>query len=287
MMSDKEDLNSKKEIIKRLLSDHNRKYVKLVDELDNTIYPFAGMNATFIGKYKYALSKDIGGDNLLINTYLNNNNIDLYYEFLSSNERREYALMLDDILEDRLLSLKLNLGISPEKEGFFNKKETFDKTPQNGVVKLHPLTYEYSVFGIQDTLKPLDEFIDEIKAHPQYISLTKDLKTAEKSFFKAYTKTTTYDDGEEYYVCVDIGADTDYTTVETESMAETVAEIFNDSEVTDIDSIYKEVQSAIEKYQIENFTPPSEDENIVANEAAGLNEDGSEIVEQSAGMRIN
>lgn len=82
-------------------------------------------------------------------------NIHLYYEFMSGEDMKKYGYILDNIFDVRLDTLKkVFLNIQFEQLSS-NTEYSFNIT---GLI----------VFGAKDILKPIDKYIEEIKASDAY-----------------------------------------------------------------------------------------------------------------------
>lgn len=86
-------------------------------------------------------------------------NIHLYYEFMDNNEKLKYINIYDAALKKRSLLVQNLLNIN--KDTFFDNKPLVSFTTFNSTT-LGMLSY-LSIFGVRDTLKPIDEYISDIK----------------------------------------------------------------------------------------------------------------------------
>lgn len=86
-------------------------------------------------------------------------NIHLYYEFMSDEDLLINERVTDSVFENRRSAIKTALNI---KSFDLMKYENFEDGTRF-VIKI-------SFFGIKDTLKPIDEYIKEIKASKEYIA---------------------------------------------------------------------------------------------------------------------
>jgi hypothetical protein len=87
-------------------------------------------------------------------------NIHLYYEFMSGKGIKKYGYILDDIFDIRLDTLKKMFFDIQFEQLSSDTEYSFNIT---GLI----------VFGVKDILKPIDEYIQEIKssdAYKEYIS---------------------------------------------------------------------------------------------------------------------
>jgi methionine synthase II (cobalamin-independent) len=85
-------------------------------------------------------------------------NIDVYYNFMSDEDLQRYQHEVELMLNSRRIDIALSLDI-----GYFSLKEKIEShlNASSGILK-------YSLFGVKDTLKPIDEFIEQIKASDDY-----------------------------------------------------------------------------------------------------------------------
>lgn len=85
-------------------------------------------------------------------------NIHLYYEFMSDEDKNSYVDILDVLLYARLKEIGL------EKLEINNVHKHIEKV----YYKDTAMFISYSLFGIKDTLKPIDEYIADIKESSEY-----------------------------------------------------------------------------------------------------------------------
>ena len=116
-----------------------------------------------MSKNKIELKKEYESGTVVITK----DNIHLYYEFMSDDDIKEYSSLIDDIFEDRLdLLLK-----------------EFKSLEYNQITTDKYFTFFVSgliCFGTKDTLKPIDEYIVEIKASEEYKAYTGSLNIPSK-----------------------------------------------------------------------------------------------------------
>lgn len=79
-------------------------------------------------------------------------NIHLYYEFMSDENLKQNESLITKVLDDRFKQVCFNLGV------------TVDVIQNNAWYT----TYINQYFGVKDTLKPINEYIEEIKASSEY-----------------------------------------------------------------------------------------------------------------------
>ena len=106
---------------------------------------------------KEKLKKEFENGNVVITE----DNIALYYEFMGEEDKNKYKELLSDLFIDRhenyvLKSLNLD---------YFGTKQYMTNVLSN---TFQQFRIGLSFFGIKDTLKPIDEYIEEIKASSEY-----------------------------------------------------------------------------------------------------------------------
>lgn len=99
---------------------------------------------------------------------INKDNISLYYEFMSNDDLKKYK----DILEDIFISRKRKLLDTFFKCGDETQNNIISIYAGDSRTELMHTFYQNNIglicFGIKDTLKPIDEFIEEIKQSKKY-----------------------------------------------------------------------------------------------------------------------
>lgn len=85
-------------------------------------------------------------------------NIHLYYEFMGSEDINKYRRLLNDIIEDERLEKLVKIFDLTNENYSFDEIDTGDCFFNIGL----------SVFGIKDILKPIDEYINEIKTSSSF-----------------------------------------------------------------------------------------------------------------------
>jgi len=100
-------------------------------------------------------------------------NIHLYYEFMSDEYKRDNAIILHNIFNRRRAKISRILDMNTQ-EYTENIIEHFKKS----IVFSDPccLSVGLVVFGVKDTLKPIDEYIAEIKESDEYKEFIKSEK---------------------------------------------------------------------------------------------------------------
>lgn len=110
------------------------------------------------------------------NSLITKDNIPLYYEFMSDGDLLNNALLLItgiNEIKERFLNVARTLNLSKDDCG------KYDGTTLYGFINGFPefiqldvswgaFLLRYDVFGIKDTLKPIDEYIAEIKESKDY-----------------------------------------------------------------------------------------------------------------------
>lgn len=103
---------------------------------------------------------------LFENVVITKDNIADYYEFMGIATRKRYAELVDEIFQDRVLTISQELDISSEI--IFNNSEV------NVIEKNDETLYlSMKVFSVKDVMKTIEEYIAEIKdseAYYEYIS---------------------------------------------------------------------------------------------------------------------
>lgn len=84
-------------------------------------------------------------------------NVNLYYEFMGKRDKNKVSNILDGMFKLRLKQIKEELNIN-ELLGDDCFKYEMDKHNQVSM----------DLFGVKDTLKPISEYIEEIKASNEY-----------------------------------------------------------------------------------------------------------------------
>ena len=112
---------------------------------------------------------------LLRGVTITRGNIALYYEFMSKEEKIQNAFILDDIFEDREMKIVEYFLISANDLENEKREIKGDSIPQfGGTIKLHKLIFGQAIFGTIDTLQPINEYIEEIKASNEYKKFIKE-----------------------------------------------------------------------------------------------------------------
>lgn len=91
-------------------------------------------------------------------------NIDIYYEFMGDEDLEKYTEIINPILGSRYNTV-FHRFFSILKLSDFSYFEYSDN--------YKGLIYRQCLFGINDTLKPIDEYIEDIKASNEYKEYTK------------------------------------------------------------------------------------------------------------------
>lgn len=106
--------------------------------------------------------------NLIVDDYEKDNdiidkdNIYLYYEFMNDEDLEKYSCLLSDIFNNRLIQAFKNLSFSSDQIHIFLCKYTLQILSKDRYIK------SSCIFGTKDTLKPIDEYIADIKESEAY-----------------------------------------------------------------------------------------------------------------------
>ena len=100
-----------------------------------------------------------------LSTNITKDNIHLYYEFMNCDDIRKYSSILNKIFETRFDKIIKNFNVD------IDTLETYtDKDTEIAIFDTNYRIEEYAknsigifCFNIKDTLKPIDEYINEIK----------------------------------------------------------------------------------------------------------------------------
>lgn len=92
-------------------------------------------------------------------------NIHLFYEFMSKNDKKNTSNVLDGVFKLRLDKIKRKLNINSV---LTNDYFEYEMNKNNQV--------SMTLFQIKDTLKPIDEYIKEIKDSEQYKIFTSECR---------------------------------------------------------------------------------------------------------------
>lgn len=152
-------MEAKKEFIKMMLKKYNKLQIKVIDKIDEQ---FAGSLCN--GEIKIVF--DIHRDFLIIEDVATIDNISLYYEFMSDEDIYKNSMLLDEILGDRIIKINNVIPILKNVDSNYI-------TRINGADIKNTYFISQYIFGIKDTLKPIDEYIEQIKqseAYKEYIA---------------------------------------------------------------------------------------------------------------------
>ncbi len=103
-------------------------------------------------------------------------NINLYYEFMSDEDLLDNSLILitgSNGINQRFNKVVETLNLSKDSCGAYNDTVIYGITNENPKFKQLNVSWgafilRYEIFGIKDTLKPIDEYIKEIKKSEAY-----------------------------------------------------------------------------------------------------------------------
>lgn len=109
-------------------------------------------------------------------------NIHLYYEFMSDDDLSKYSNMLLATITKRISIVLDNLELTKNDAGNFEDMELhghFEGKFQKLDSTYGTIPLKYFTFGVKDTLKPIDEYIAEIKdsnTYKEYIASNTKIK---------------------------------------------------------------------------------------------------------------
>lgn len=98
---------------------------------------------------------------------IDTHNIHLYYEFMSDEQKNQHRSFISDFMANRALKT------SPDVLEEFNSLVDIGDYKRESINKK---TLQIILFGIKDTLKPIDQYIAEIKDSEQYKILTSECR---------------------------------------------------------------------------------------------------------------
>ncbi len=149
-------MSTKKEFLEMLLKKYNKKYIRVVENFDN--FPGSISN----GEIRIVFDIDVvNKDTLLLQDIINKDNISLYYEFMSDEDIEKCSDLLNNTLLDRFRLIRQKIKF---KDKAFTPLKDYDMD-----IALKSNNYIYiSFFGIKDTLRPINEYIAEIKESEAY-----------------------------------------------------------------------------------------------------------------------
>lgn len=161
-------MSTKKEFLQMLLKKYNKKDIKVIEKFDN--FPGAISN----NEIKIVFDLDVvNKDTLLIQDVINKDNISLYYEFMSDKDLNELSdLFLRSLLLERQCLVVKDEEIFPTLKNSWWENVTIKSIPYI-IVGSQITGYKdigRTFFGVKDTLKPIDEYIAEIKQSEAYKS---------------------------------------------------------------------------------------------------------------------
>jgi len=96
---------------------------------------------------------------------IDKDNIHLYYEFMSDEDRKLNAGLIENILrsQDRTHDILKQLKMVTKTDELISKKQFYATRFENSYL-FKSIVY----FGVKDTLKPIDEYVAEIKESSEY-----------------------------------------------------------------------------------------------------------------------
>ncbi len=94
-------------------------------------------------------------------------NLHLYYNFMSDEDLIYHRFLIDDVLEKRLNQIADIINLKNNKELQLFGVEGFSNADKSKIYSLKVVFCHYLlrtvIYGIKDTLKPIDEYLEEIK----------------------------------------------------------------------------------------------------------------------------
>jgi len=145
-----------KELIKLILKKHNKIECIFVKKAN-------AKTMGFMGSGKNMVKFDLVNDKILVEANITKDNIHLYYEFMSEDDKKYHCYILDDILGIRCGEVRKVIRYPYAYSTF----KSFNYcTGLNGAKCFN--FYSRSEFGVEDTLKPIEEYITEIKKSEAY-----------------------------------------------------------------------------------------------------------------------
>lgn len=145
----------KKDFITMMLKKYNCQSVKVVSKIDEN---FAGAISNKECRIIFDIENSEDKRYLVIEDIISKDNIHLYYEFMSEDDLEKYNSFIDDILKDRIIKIHTSLDID------------FLEFIDNCIVAsfFEDSYISFISFGVKDILKPIEEYIKEIKESEQY-----------------------------------------------------------------------------------------------------------------------
>jgi len=143
---------------KTVLFDTDRNELVELDSKQEKLYNEYLEYDKHVGMFETMFSISDALSNNLIS--ITKDNIHLYYEFMSDDDKSKYSVILSQLFYSRQ-GMAINI---------FNVKNAYNnKNVLNIVWNYHNKNVcGYSIFGIKDTLKPIDEYISDIKESSEY-----------------------------------------------------------------------------------------------------------------------
>jgi len=147
----------KKDFIRMMLKKYNCQSVKVVSKIDEN---FAGSISNKEFRIIFDIENSENKRHLVIQDTITKDNIHLYYEFMSNKDIKNNINIISNILYSR--HIKVN------KELFLSSVNLDEKNKYVFVSRLESVFATVVSFGVKDTLKPIDEYVAEIKASKEY-----------------------------------------------------------------------------------------------------------------------
>ena len=110
------------------------------------------------------------------NVEITKDNIHLYYEFMSDGDKNIHKNTIHSLLHNRAFNILRNLYIIDDTSKSMDKDFKSFKYISLVYFNNSTIRLESSIFGIMDTLKPIDEYIAEIKESEAYKIFTSECR---------------------------------------------------------------------------------------------------------------
>ena len=156
-----------KQLIQLMFKKYNKTECTFVKEVDPVTM---GVMCSCENSVKF----DLIGGKLFVEATITKDNIHLYYEFMSEEDLIKHKVIISDVFDSRKNLLPpFFKNIYLKGKGVWHGIEGFIDSKQE-IVNL-PMTYgnytlKQSIFGVEDTLKPIEEYIEGIKSSEEYMN---------------------------------------------------------------------------------------------------------------------
>ena len=112
--------------------------------------------------------------NLIVDDYekdcntINADNVNLYYSFMNDEDVKKYNVIISQSLENRLQEIYTKLGfINKIDQSIIPYEFSHYLNGVYAVMGTNKIPFQI-IFGVKDLLKPIDEYVSEIKQSEQY-----------------------------------------------------------------------------------------------------------------------